>query len=405
MAPYLHAGVNTVRMRIDDNGGKGGAALRVAWTDPLLVFLMACAAILLGCAFATLLKLLRVPSTGRNLTFLLLIGLIVRLALAFHPGHGSDLGLNKSWARTAATQGAASLYDMSDGRRDTDYPPLSILIFGASGWVYTQFAPDHDRYQVLEHILIKLPAILADLGIIVLLWALLHRLRNNKAGMIAGAIYAFHPAAMYDTAVWGQTDSIFTLAMLGSLVAAVRGRWWWCGACAALAFFLKAQAVVLFPTLLLVMIVARKQIIHIAAGGIVATSAVLLPYAISGVVPGIIDMYVNSVGAYKNLSVGAFNLWRALYADKANMEDTVLFFGLLPMRTVGLMLFATATAAILVTLWEPIKRGLTKHAPRDLLAPFIAVGLTNAAFFMLNTEMHERYLFPFTVLADRKSVV
>ncbi len=399
LAPYLQAGVNEVRIRVDDNGGKGGASLRVSWTDPVLVFLMMCMATLFACALLLLLGLLHVPRGPRALTVLLVTALLLRLGLAFHPGHGSDLGLNKHWARTAATQGPAALYDMTDGSRDTDYPPLSMLVFASSGWIYTQFSPDHNDYHVLEHLLIKLPAILADLGIIILLWMLMRRLRGDKAGLIAGAIYAFHPAAMYDTAVWGQTDSIFTLAMLGSLVAAVRGRWWLCGACAAAAFLLKAQALVLFPTLLVIVFIARKHIIHIAAGGVVTTAAVLLPYAWKGTVPGVVDVYLNSLGAYKNLSVGAFNMWRALYGDKVSMEDTRLFFGLLPMRSVGLLLFAAATAAALCVLWQPMKRAFAKHAPRDLFAPFLAVALTNAAFFTLNTEMHERYLFPFTVFA------
>ena len=44
------------------------------------------------------------------------------------------------------------------------------------------------------------------------------------AALVGAAIIAFQPAVLYDSAVWSQTDSAITAAMLGAIVLAAVNR-------------------------------------------------------------------------------------------------------------------------------------------------------------------------------------
>ena len=110
----------------------------------------------------------------------------------------------------------------------------------------------------------KLPGILADIGVAWLLFTIARRwagqlvdrssfrISPETMGIAAAAIYLFSPGVIFDSAVWGQIDSVGTLVLLGTVYALGRG---WTEAAAVGAVFamlVKFQFAFLIPIVVVV---------------------------------------------------------------------------------------------------------------------------------------------------------
>ena len=70
-------------------------------------------------------------------------------------------------------------------------------------------------------LLLKIPAIVADIALAALLYGAARRWFGGRAGLLAAAIYLFIPVTWYDSALWGQVDAVGTLVMVAALVLLV----------------------------------------------------------------------------------------------------------------------------------------------------------------------------------------
>lgn len=399
LSPFLHTGSNELILRVHDNGGFGGVSVAPALDDPfvLAVSAMAFASLVLAILFC----LLAIGATRTTflLSGILLLGLLLRLALAPARGYDFDVGTNQGWAKSATVLGMTqSLTEQTDGTMLPNYPPFSMMIFSATGHLYQSLlSPSFDRFAPVFRIVIKLPAILADLLTALLLFAILRRSRGMRSGLFAALAYVLHPAVFYDSAVWGQTDALYTLFIVAALWVAAKKQWMLTGCFSALAVLTKVQAVILFPTVLLFLLRGRKQALQIVTGGIVTFLVVLAPFLVNGNGKNIADIYLHTVGTYSSLTFGAYNLWQGLLGSSAGQPDTTLLFPFVTLRTVGLLLFGALTVFMLLLRGKDIARPNRSKPLPEL--PMLLTALTAYAFFLFTTEMHERYLFPLMALA------
>ena len=327
------------------------------------------------------------------LCIILCLGFLLRFSVIQNPGWGFDVGEFKGWAWNITEMGVGEAYrDQGRANMLPNYPPLSMLMLGGIGHIYRFFvASAFDGAPLLYHILIKLPAILFDLLTAALLFFLLRRIHTERAGLIGAAVYAFHPAVLYDSAVWGQTDGIFTCFMVAAIALAVGKRWILFGVFAALAMLTKFQAVVILPLVGLLMVLQhRRAALHIFLGALFATILVALPF-LPDYLSDIWRVYTHSIGYYPGLSYGAYNTWLAFF-DGSSHSSTDIAFSMFSYRDTGIMLFGAAVAALAYLFAPGIRRAVQQKKHQELLLLFPA--LTAYAFFLFNTEMHERYLFP-----------
>jgi len=239
-----------------------------------------------------------------------------------------------------------------------------------------------------------------DLATCALLFALLRRAAGERAA-IAGALgYALHPAVVYESAVWGQSDALYTFFVAAALLAHVRGRDALSPPLFALALLCKAQAIVFAPLGLLLLARRPRPLLLGTLLAALTTAAVLAPLlSHPGALAAAARSYTTSVGRYPALSLNAYNLWWALFAEAAvGKPDTDLLLGLVSYRTAGLALLAAAVVGLLATL-APTLLARTRTTTFARLSPFLAAGLIAGAFQLLATEMHERYLFPSMALS------
>lgn len=347
------------------------------------------------------------------------------LALVLFPAEGfaTDLGLFWGWATSLAAHGPGSFYASTSS---ANYPPGYLYVLWLLG-------------VVGNPALLKLPPVLADIGMAALAYALARRWRGERSGLIAATLVLVLPFAWYDSALWGQVDAVGTFVALAALLLLVEG---WSEAAltaAVLAVLVKPQYLITLVVVVPVLVARHlvrpgsgpQPLIHgrlarldARLGGLLhdqgprrlASSAVaagvvgllvILPFDLASFAPaslvdvpviaqaaGLIGLFIKVGGEYSVLTANAFNPWAlagnpSLVAAMASggswqADSLTVAGGLSAVMAGGILLAAVGTV---------VAGGLLvrNDAPAVLLA-FTVLAL---AFFVLPTRVHERYLFPF----------
>jgi hypothetical protein len=361
----------------------------------------------------------------RALLTLLLLGFALRAVLAYGlfpmQGYASDMGQFWQWAQALASSGPGTFYSTVSS---ANYPPGYLYVLWLMG-------------VIGNPALLKLPPMLADLGIAALVYALGSRLRGPRVGLIAAALFLFLPVSWIDSALWGQVDAVGTLLAMGALLLLVDG---WSEAAlltAVLSVLVKPQYAITLGVVLPVLL--RRHVLRIGSGpapslgprltrlntvlgglladqgprrlvsaavlaGLVAV-LVILPFdlvvyadsrladvPVISTIAGLAGLFGRLGSEFTSLTANAFNAWALVgspslasviggTASGGWIEDSIIVIGGLSAVTVG--------AALLVVVGVIVAGGLLV---RERLVP-IVLGFTilALAFFVLPTRVHERY--------------
>ena len=318
-------------------------------------------------------------------------GLLLRVLLAFvlYPkqGFSSDMQLFAGWATTLARVGPGAFYATATG---ADYPPGYMYIVWLLGSAPAAALP----------LLLKMPAILADLGIAAVLYWAARRWLGQRAGLIAAALYLFIPVTWYDSALWGQVDAVGALLLIASLVLLIERKSEAAIALAVLAILVKPQEaiglVVVLPVLVrrhLIESGSRRRLVTSAFAGAAALVLPLVPFDIGGVA-GLLRLFQTDADRYSVLTANAFNIWALVGATPLAQiiggsggswtADSLAIGG-----TTAFIVGASALAAVGLVVAGGL---LVRDGRVPILLGFAIVAF---AFYAVPTRVHERYLFPF----------
>ena len=295
------------------------------------------------------------------------------------PGFKGDINLYASWFSAAAASGPRTFYQVVP---NCDYPPLDVYLFWAVGSVAGSLGILGTSLQ--SYAVKALPS-LFDVATAALIFAFLRRRVGFRWGIVAAALYAINPAVLYDSAVWGQFDSIYTFFLILSLVLFLGKKPWLSAGVFALAALTKPQSGALAP--LMAYLFWReydvKGLLKAGLAGAVTVLAVILPLQWDNPVTFLVDVYFRGYSEYPYTSVNAFNLW-GLGGTWRLDTQIVLFTNLF---IIGWGMFTLLAGFVLLNLDEH------RHEGEEALVLFTAF-LLLFGFFMLPTRIHERYLFP-----------
>ncbi|KON31745.1 MAG: hypothetical protein AC479_08370 [miscellaneous Crenarchaeota group-6 archaeon AD8-1] len=299
---------------------------------------------------------------------------IIRLILFPVPGYEIDLNTFSSWFNTAAQYGPRVFYNVVQW---CDYPPLNIYVFWGIGSIANSFSIFGTPQMAY---LIKLIPSIFDIATIIVIFVFLRNRINFKLAIIVASLYAFNPAIIINSAVWGQLDAIYTFLLLLSLTLALALKPKLSMVFLVLSLLTKPQSIAIAPLILFVIFKktdVRTFVVSLFAG-ILTMFAVIIPFQWSNPFSFLSNIYFGAYQGYTYTTVNAFNLWAlgGLWVR----ETTFLFL-------IGWILFGTLVVFSLYVL----QKRLTNTG--DLLVIFVAFLLV-LGFFMLPTRIHERYLFP-----------
>jgi Gpi18-like mannosyltransferase len=312
------------------------------------------------------------------LAVLLLVAFAVRLLLFPLQGYQNDMGTFAYWFNTAADQGIRPFYTYVMANVGwVDYPPLNVYIFYVFGSLAQAFP------AVSTTFFIKLVPTLFDIATSVLIFLFLRRQLTFKQTLLATSLYAFNPAIIFNVAVWGQFDAIYTFLLAVSLILALKRQPEASAAVFALGLLTKPQGIALLPLIavLIFMKVGVKRLLTSIAVFAATIFIVILPFEWSNPVTFLSDIYFGAYGNYQYTSINAFNLWGMFGLW---IPDGSLSF-------VGWALFGAFAAVTMFVFYKRYK------VSGDTLAIYAAF-LLFFAFFMLPTRIHERYLFSAIVM-------
>lgn len=317
------------------------------------------------------------------LALILSIGLVLRIIIGmWNKGHEIDMNCFKAWANLAATKGLSNFYISNVF---SDYPPGYIYVLYFIGKLQKLFSLDWNSHALI--LLIKMPAITADIVCSYLIYKCCRERAGKMISLILCGFYALNPAIIINSALWGQIDGFFTMFLAVMILFVIKDRLLEASLIFTLSFLIKPQALIFTPILIFAFI--KKKDIKLLGTSVVSSIllfiAIILPFSTKQNIFWIIDKYKTTLSSYPYASLNAFNLY-SLIGGNWELDTNKLFF--MQYSTWG-MLFT-----IIIVIFGAYVFLKSKH--RWILS-YIAF-FTITAVFMLSTKMHERYIFPALIL-------
>jgi len=305
---------------------------------------------------------------------LLLFSLLVRVLLFPLPGYKVDLSTFAAWFNAAAEHGIRVFYNVVW----SDYPPFNVYLF----WMFGSLAKQLSLSGTNLVYLIKLLPNLFDTATAFLIFAFVRKRLGFKVSLLAAALYAFNPAVIFDAAVWGQYDAIYTFFLVLSVMLVFASKPKLSAVAFTVGLLTKPQSIALAP--LFVYLVLRKtdwkgflSSLLVAAATVVA---VILPFEWTNGNPvtWLSNIYFSAYIGYQYTTLNAFNIWAF---GGMWVPDTG------GLNIIGWVMFGALAAFALYYVHK-------RYSVSDELLVIFAAFVLFFGFFMLPTRIHERYLFP-----------
>ncbi|MEN9752765.1 MAG: hypothetical protein RL670_456, partial [Actinomycetota bacterium] len=350
----------------------------------------------------------------------MLLGLALRLWLAF----GVFLDQGFAWDISTFGDWLLAIQNTDTDAYFTDpgfnYPPAFADVLWALLQLGNLASGLPEPLNAISAItLLKAPAILADIGIAATLLWIGRKWFDDKIALIASSLYLFIPVTWYDSAIWGQVDSLSALPMLLAVAFVIDRKPEWSAVALTVAVLMKPQGALVVLILLPVLLgqLRRKELrwrrfATTIAAGIGAFTLIAVPWSLEAFAPeslqgipvvgdfvGLVGQYVGTLGLFPVLTANAYNPWilaglepisrNIQYGTAFWIPDSYPILGV-PSSLIGNGLFLILVGFIFWML-------LRKSAPMTV---FTGYALLLFGFYILPTRVHERYLVQaFAVLA------
>lgn len=299
-----------------------------------------------------------------NIVYVILIGLIVRLALSFFGTLQLDHGTFIAWSNNLASNGFGSFYNSW-----SDYLPGYLYVLWGLGKI--------SLLKIISPTLLyKLPAIISDLLTSYLIYKIVKNIKNEKAALFGSAIYLFNPAIFANSTLWGQADSLVALFSILSIYLLTINLSF-SAIALAVGTLIKPQAAFIAPFILVLMIKNKLSIPKIISFGLLALAVFVLAFIPFQNEPNLFNFIIHrlalSANQYPHTAVNSFNFW-GLFGQWES-DNLISQYG-------GYSVFLILFAVVTKKFWK-------RENFSYILASFIF-----SFTFVFFTRMHERHLLP-----------
>ncbi len=310
-------------------------------------------------------------------------GLVIRLiSAASIRGYGTDMSCFISWSERLFKDGFGDFYT-SGGF--VDYPPGYLYLLYIIGAVRNVFNMGFNSPPY--YVLVKLPSVICDIlcGVAIYKFAG----EKNKTGFVAGVGFIFNPMVWFDSCLWGQVDSVFTLAILLALMTLTRKKYNLSAMLYAAALLIKPQAVIVFPVYLFNIIeMVRdegkkgiRESLLATVCGVAVFFAAAMPFSKNLNPLWIFDLYTSTLSSYKLATLNAPNLFGLAGGNGIGMDGGFMGLTFAAWSTIFILLITALSAAVYF--------GGKKRENVFDTAAFLMAGM-----YVLSAKMHERYFYP-----------
>lgn len=244
--------------------------------------------------------------------------------------------------------------------------------------------------------LLKLPGILADIGIAWLIYKIFAAEAKEKIGIFGAAAFLVNPASWYNSTIWGQTDSVVNFFALFAFALLLKKKLLWAIAALLGSFYIKASLLLFLPIFVVVLLrqryTARKLLVAMGVPFLVI-GLLTLPFSQTEPYTWLYNLYKDKVFTQQLqvITANAFNVWATLTGVHERPHELLL--GPFSYKVWGWLFFGLAALPAVYLVFKK----------QDKTSVFWSLTIVSFSAFMLLTNMHERYLYPlfpvFTILA------
>ncbi len=342
-------------------------------------------------------------SKNKKLWLLLFSAFFIRLFLAYFQYSG-DIRNHLAWADSFLNQVVGFYSRPISGFETPNYPPLTIYLFSISRVLYHWFSqasvylnkaigifPSKLIFLLptlnMQAAFLKLPAILADLGIGFLIYKFVS-LRKNSRPLLYTLLFLFNPAVIYVSTVWGQIESlpIFFILLSVYLGKQKTDKGYYLSHLSYLLAALSKQTALWLLPVFIVYWFKRSDFKRLLKGLLLQFAVFLLFYLpFTGFSLQSLSLYTSTLkGSSDLISDAAWNLWHFVYSGQ-RISDSTLLLG------------------ISVRLWSIIilfvfyLKVLSNYLSSKKQTIFYVLLILSLSAFFFQTRVHERHLFPVLV--------
>lgn len=236
--------------------------------------------------------------------------------------------------------------------------------------------------------LLKLPSILADLGIAYLIYRFLKDIKKEKLGILGATVFLLNPVIWYNSALWGQTDSVVNFFALLAFFLLLKRKLLLATLSLIFSFYIKASLLIFVPIFVIVAVRQKYKVAEVVKAvslPLVIIGFLTLPFSGANPFGWLWDIYAKKVFAeqLQIITANAFNIWA--FVAGIHAKSQTLLLGSLSYKLWGRLLFGASLIPTLYLVWRK----------QDLKSVFWSLSAISFSSFMLLTNMHERYLYPF----------
>jgi dolichyl-phosphate-mannose--protein O-mannosyl transferase/Gpi18-like mannosyltransferase len=282
----------------------------------------------------------------KSLINLLLVSFVIRIlfSLIFNTGHYTDLNNFKAWSMGVTDKGLYTFFlPQEKGGTWCDYPPGYIYILYLIGSIYKFIYGNFNSWNSnIFTTFIKFPGIISDVINVYLIFKITRIFTPFYVAISVASMYSFSPPIFYESAVWGQMDSLILTFILLSIIFMFKQQYDLSILMTSIGILLKPQGVVLL-LLLMFIIFYKKEFKKGILGAIYSFILVfLITYPVtkdlSQVIPWLWNKYIAQAELYPYSSIQAFNIWSFTGMWKS---DSRTILGITH-KNWGILLFSTA---------------------------------------------------------------
>jgi hypothetical protein len=238
------------------------------------------------------------------------------------------------------------------------YPPLWIWIEAASEWVARATGASFA-------VVVKLPVLLADLGIVLILagWSHARWAPDERVAQRAAWLFALHPVSILVTSFHGQFDSVMLFFVLWSLRFQQSNRFDASALSLSGAIATKSFPVLLLP--LFLMAPGRSRVLRYVVLATLPVVLLLVPYALADI--GALTRELLAYGGVADFGwIGAWRAGRWLATGALARSEAAHWPASIPAAK------ALFLAVYLAGVWAFATRRLRWTLPQAALATFLA---------------------------------
>lgn len=348
---------------------------------------------------------------------------------SFQFRENTDVLRYKDWGRIAFLHNFEETYHntyLEFGTLANNHPPGSLYIISGMYNLQIQVAKvflkifhiaEGDAVWINVQLLysfLRLPSILADLTIGVIIYVIIKSRTSKKNAILGSSFFLFNPVVIYNSAFWGQMDSVNNLFFITALFLLTQKKYFFSILALLISFYVKLSLIFFIPILLIIyylQVKNRSKLLLSATVSVIFIIIATLP--ISNNPANWLYGFVtkNGLGEINNITAFAFNFWWMIFSplvqigspdnlytfSQVEMANSPLssdsYFGFTLMQW-SLFIFGILLIPILIIIIK-LKREILKVNNLFLILSLVAL----TAFVVL-PKMHERYMYPvFPLLA------